>query len=273
MTTHPLSAIWAIGMATFKGGLRDRLIQSLLMAGLCFLISTVVFSSFSMRQTLEVAINYGLAVVQTLAILITLFLGLNLLSREIETRAGHGILSQPLSRTQYLLGKFFGLALLCCVIVFFLAFCSVAGVLLVKIAGQEAQPICWGNFGVAIFGILLMSLLLGAAGLLFSSVATSATLPFLATIAVWFIGQSTQAVKNYLDAGLAGQSITPLVKTIITAVYYFFPNLSLLDFKVYAIYSLPLPPAQVGYALAYGLVYTAVLLCIATRIFEAKDML
>ena len=267
-----LSGIWAIGIATFKGGLRDRLIQSLLVAGLFFLISTVVFSSFSMRQPLEVAINYSLAIVQILTILITLFLGLNLLSREIETRAGHGVLSQPLSRAQYLLGKFSGLVLLCCVVVFFLALCAIGGVLLVKI-GEQEQVICWANFGVAILGILLISLLLGAVSLLFSALATSAILPFLATIAVWFIGQSTQAVKNYLDANLADQSLTPLVKAIITCAYYFFPNLSLLDFKVYAIYSLPIPASQACYALAYGLLYTAVLLCLATRLFQARDML
>ena len=269
---HSLAAIWAIGIATFKGGLRDRLIQSLLLAGLFFLISTVVFSSFSMRQTLEVAINYSLATVQILTILVTLFLGLNLLSREIETRAGHGVLSQPLSRTQYFLGKFFGLALLCGVVVFFLALCAVVGVLLVKIGGHEAQPIHWANFGVALLGILLISLLLGAASLLFSAVATSAILPFLATIAIWFIGNSTQAVKNYLDANLTDQAITPSLKAIITGAYYFFPNLNLLDFKVYAIYSLPLSASQVCYALAYGFVYTAVLLSLATKLFQARDM-
>jgi ABC-type transport system involved in multi-copper enzyme maturation permease subunit len=270
---HSLASIWAIGIATFKGGLRDRLIQSLLLAGLFFLISTVVFSSFSMRQTVEVAINYSLATVQILTILITLFLGLNLLSREIETRAGHGVLSQPLSRTHYLLGKFSGLALLCCVVVFFLAICAMAGVLLVKVGGQEALPIHWENFVVAILGTWMMSLLLGAVTLLFSAIATSAVLPFLASIAVWCIGQNTQTVKNYLDANLADQSITPLLKTIITGAYYFFPNLGILDFKVYAIYSLPIPAGQVCYALVYGLVYTAILLCIATRIFQSRDML
>ncbi|MEW6518812.1 MAG: ABC transporter permease subunit [Thermodesulfobacteriota bacterium] len=269
---HKFAGIGAIGIATFKGGLRDRLVLSLLLAGLFFLISTVVFSSFSMRQPLEVAINYSLATVQILTILITLFLGLNLLSREIETRAGHGVLSQPLSRTSYLLGKFAGLVLLCCLVVFLLALCAIAGVLLVKL-GEPDQAIYWVNFGVSVLGILLMSLLLGAASLLFSALATSAVLPFLATIAVWFIGQSTQPVKNYLDANLADQSLTPLLKAIITGAYYFFPNLSLFDFKVYAIYSLPLPAGQVWYAFAYGVVYTAVLLCLATRLFQARDML
>jgi len=266
------SIIWAIGLATLKGGLRDRLIQSLLMVGLFFLISTVVFSSFSMRQTLEVAINYSLSTVQLLTILITLFLGLNLLSREIETRAGYGLLTQPLSRSHYLLGKFFGLALLCFIIVFFLAFCSVIGVLLVQLGEQNAQSIHWLNFGFATSGILVTALLLGATTLLFSAVATSAILPFLATIAVWFIGQSTQAVKNYLDANIADQTITPFLKSTITCAYYFFPNLSLLDFKVYAIYNLPMPAGQVCYALAYGLVYTGILLCIASRLFQSRDM-
>jgi len=263
---------WAIGLATFKGGMRDRLIQSLLMAGLLFLVSTVVFSSFSMRQTVEVAINYSLSTVQTLTILITLFLGLNLLAREIETRAGHGVLSQPISRTHYLLGKFAGLALLCLTVTAFLSLCAVAGILLVKLGSQDAQAVPWANFAIAVSGILMISLLLGAATLLFSAVATSAILPFLATIAIWFIGQSTQAVKNYLDADLAGQTATPALKAIITGAYYFFPNLSLLDFKVYAIYSLPVSAGQACYALAYGLAYTAVLLAVAGGIFKKRDL-
>lgn len=268
-----LPSVFILGFYTFKGGLRDRLIQSLLVAGFFFLLSTLIFSSFSMRQPLEVAINYSLATVQILTILITLFLGLNLLSREIETRAGHGVLSQPLSRSHYLLGKFFGLALLCLVVVFFLALCAIAGVLLVQAGGQDAHAIPWANFLLALLGILLMSLLLGAASLLFTAVATSAVLPFLATIAIWFIGQSTQTVKNYLDANLADQSITPSLKAVITAAYYFFPNLSLLDFKVYAIYNLPIPAPQIYYALTYGFVYTAVLLSLATGLFHARDML
>ena len=266
------SIIWAIGLATLKGGLRDRLIQSLLFAGLFFLISTVVFSSFSMRQTLEVAINYSLATVQLLTILTTLFLGLNLLSREIETRAGYGLLTQPLSRTQYLLGKFVGLALLSCIIVFLLSVCSVMGILLVKFSEQGVQSINWLNYGFATSGILMMAMLLGATSLLFSAVATSAILPFLATIGVWFIGQSTQTVKNYLDANLTDHSITPFLKTVITGAYYFFPNLSLLDFKVYTIYNLPIPDGQVCYSLIYALVYTGILLCIASGLFQSRDM-
>ncbi|MDR2550381.1 MAG: ABC transporter permease subunit [Desulfobulbus sp.] len=256
-----------------KGGLRDRLIQSLLLAGFFFLFSTMVFSSFSMRQPMEVAINYSLATVQILAVLITLFLGLNLLSREIESRAGHGVLTQPLSRSAYVLGKFFGLMLLCCIVVAFLALCAVIGVLLVRAGTPNAPLILWENFGLSLMGILLISLLLGAASLLFCAVATSAILPFLATIAIWVIGNSTQTVKNYLDANIADQAMTPQLKAIITGAYYVFPNLSLLDFKVYAIYGLPLAAAQVGFALTYGLAYTIVLLTLATRLFQTRDML
>ena len=270
---HACTAIWAIGIATMKGGLRDRLIQGLLLAGFFFLFSTMVFSGFSMRQPMEVAINYSLATVQILAVLITLFLGLHLLSKEIENRAGHGVLTQPLGRAAYVLGKFFGLTLLCCIVVAFLAVCACAGILLVQAGTQGAAPIPWEYFGLALVGILLISLLLGAASLLFCSVATSAILPFLATIALWVIGNSTQTVKNYLEANIADKAMTPQLKAIITGAYYVFPNLSLLDFKVYAIYGLPLAPAQVCFALTYGLAYTAVLLALATGLFQKRDML
>lgn len=270
---HLLTAIRAIGIATMKGGLRDRLVQSLLLAGFFFLFSTVAFSSFSMRQPLEVAINYSLATVHILAVLITLFLGLNLLSREIENRAGHGVLTQPLSRSGYVLGKFFGLVLLCGIIVAFLAACAVAGVLVVRAGIADAPPMPWANFGMALVGILCIAVLLGAATLFFYAVATSAILPFLATIAVWVIGNSTQTVKNYLDANMADPAMSQQLKAIITGAYYAFPNLSLLDFKVYAIYGLPLATPKVVFALVYGLVYTGLLLALATRLFQKRDLL
>ena len=271
MTAH-LFAIWAIGLATFKGGLRDRLIQSLLWAGLFFLLSTVVFSSFSMRQPLEVAINFSLATVQILTILITLFLGLNLLSREIETRAGYLIIGQPISRSTYLLGKFCGLCLLSLLVVIILGLCASGSLFLVKLGLQAPPPIVWGNLLVAHLGILEISLLLGAVTLLFTALATSAVLPFLMTIGVWFIGQNTQAVKNYLEAGLAEQPLPSFLTWLVKASYYLFPNLSLFDFKVYAIYGLNLLPQQISYALGYGMTYTLLLLLLATTLFQKRDM-
>ncbi len=269
---HSFACIRALGLATLKGGLRDRLIQSLLLAGLFFLLSTLVFSSFSMRQPLEVAINYSLATVQILAILVTLFLGLNLLSREIETRAGYLLMGQPISRTVYLLGKFYGLCLLNFLIVAFFGLCAALSLPLVKIGLTNAPSIAWGNFFVAQLGILGISLLLGAVTLLFTALATSAVLPFLMTVGVWFIGQSTEAVKNYLEAGLTAQPMPPALKWLVTVAYYLFPNLSLFDFKVYAIYGLTIPPLLAGYALIYGLVYMVILLLLAATLFQKRDM-
>jgi ABC-type transport system involved in multi-copper enzyme maturation permease subunit len=264
--------ILTLGYYTFKGGLRDRLVQSLLFTGLFFLLTTLVFSSFSMRQPLEVAINYSLATVQILAILVTLFLGLNLLSREIESRAGYLVMGQPISRTVYLLGKFCGLCLLSLLVVAFLGFCAAGGLLLVKLGLKDTPAIAWDNLCIALLGILYICLLLGAVTLVFTALATSAVLPFLMTIGVWFIGQSTQAVKKYLEAGLGDQPLPPLLQWLVKASYYFFPNLSLFDFKVYAIYGLHIPLPQIGYAVAYGTVYTLILLVLAAALFQQRDM-
>jgi ABC-type transport system involved in multi-copper enzyme maturation permease subunit len=269
MALHPT---FMIGYYTFKGGLRDRLVQSLLLTGLFFLLSTLVFSSFSMRQPLEVAINYSLATVQILTILVTLFLGLNLLSREIESRAGYLVMGQPISRTAYLLGKFCGLCLLSLLVVSFLGLCAAGSLLLVKLGLKDTPAIAWGNFFVAHIGIWMISLLLGAVTLLFTALATSAVLPFLMTIGVWFIGQSTQAVKKYLEAGLGEQQMPQFLSWLVTGSYYCFPNLSLFDFKTYAIYGLALPPLAVGYAMAYGTIYTLILLVLAATLFQHRDM-
>lgn len=265
-------SIWALGLATMKGGLRDRLIQGLLLTGVLFFLSTVAFSSFSMRQPSEVAINYSLSITHVVAVLITLFLGLHLLSREIENRAGHTVLTQPVSRTVYIAGKFWGLCLLAGIIVLFLSACALAGIFIVRTTAPNALPFVWFNFGVAVGGIFLVCLLLLAATLLLCTVATSSIFPFLATLALWVIGNSTQTIMNYMQTNGADPHMTPLLRYILQGVYYLFPNLTLLDFKVYAIYGLPIALSQIAFALAYGVVYTALLISLAIWLFRKRDM-
>jgi ABC-type transport system involved in multi-copper enzyme maturation permease subunit len=267
-----IKQINALTLSTIKGGLRDRLMMGLLLTGFFFLLSSTVFSSFSMRQGVEVSINYGLSVVQMLATLITLFLGLNHLSREIETKSGFLVLTQPLSRPLYIYGKFFGLVALSIIVILFLGVCAAAGILLAKLTSTDVTVINWFNFFMAMAGILMICAVLSATILLFTSIATSAMLPFLMSIAVMAIGFATQPVKKFIESGTSTQEFSPVLKSVVLVAYYIFPNLNSFDFKVYAIYNLPISAISFGYALTYGCCYCAMLLFIAALLFSRRDM-
>ena len=263
--------VWALACVTFKGGIRDRLLQGLVLIGLFFLFSMGVFSSFSMRQPLEVAINFGLSIVQILATVMTVVLGLTLISREIESRAGYAILTQPISRGSYVLGKFFGLLALSFLAILSLGTCAGLGIWLTGIGLHEQAAISWLNIAISLLGSFLCCSILAAVTLLFTTLATSAILPFLLTLSVYVIGQSTQAVRHYIESGMSGQ-ISPLFKVPVMGAYYIFPNLSVFDFKAQAVYNLPPPTALLGYAFLYSAAYTAIVLLGAIILFNRRDM-
>jgi len=262
----------AFAYITFKGGVRDRLLQGLVLVGFLLIVSTAVFSSFSMRQPLEVAINYSLSVIHILAIILTLFFGLNLISRELESRENHFILSQPIPRASYILGKYSGFLVNISVIVLLLGFFSLMGLMLMTGGQKSAIALPLLTYLSALGGIFLSCSILGAIIVLLTSVATSSIFPFLLSCAVYAVGESTQAVKRYIASGMVGKDFPPLLKVVTDIIYYLFPNFSLFDFKAYAIYGLPFSGKLFLVALAYGVTYVAVCLFFAVVLFERRDI-
>jgi ABC-type transport system involved in multi-copper enzyme maturation permease subunit len=262
----------AFAVVTFKGGIRDRLLQGLVLVGFLLIVSAGVFSSFSMRQPLEVAVNYSLSVIHILAIILTLFFGLNLISRELESRENHFILSQPISRASYILGKYSGFLLNISVIVVLLGFFSIMGLVLMM-AGQKgpvALPLL--PYVSALAGIFLSCSILGAIIVLFTSVATSSIFPFLLSCAVYAVGESTQTVKRYIASGMVGKDFPPAFKVLTDIIYYIFPNFSLFDFKAYAIYGLPFSGKLFLISVAYGVSYAALCVFVTVVLFERRDI-
>ena len=267
-----VQSVMLIAWVTVKGGVRDRLVQGLILLGVLLIFSTGIFASFSMRQTFEVSINYGLSIVQIVTTLVTLFLGLNLLSQEIESKAGQSVLTCPFPRTRYVLGKFGGLVVLVSISTVILGICSLLGIYLAVFGYKDVPPFSSVNYLVSLTGTLVSCSILGAITVLFTSFATSAILPFLLSCATYAIGQSTQAVTRFLESGMSKEHFSPLITGLVKAAYYIFPNFSLFDFKVYAIYTIPLPWRLFWISLLYGTVYITMALFLASWLFSKRDL-
>lgn len=244
--------------------------KAVFMAAFFLFFSVSILASFSMRQVQELALTLALSAHSAILLVLSLLFGTSCLWRDIEKRYVHSVLSLPRTRQRYLLGKFASL-------VGFLLFCSVllglAGTLAVLLAarGYPADvPVLWLNVLVALLGDLLKSLLLAALALLFSTLATSFYLPFLVTLALYLCGSASQQVYEYLASPAAAQ-LSPLVVAAAKGLHFVLPNFALFDFKVAAIYALPLAAQQVGLMLAYFVVYTALVLLAAVALFNRRQ--
>ena len=267
-----MKKISAIVKATFLGGVRDRTLFGIFILGLLLVLTVPIFSYFSMRQTTEVAAGYSLSVISLIGLLLTVFMGGTLISRDIDRKGIHTVVTLPISRTQYMIGKFLALALLLAVSLVILHLLAAVAIFLTALKYPPSQPLSWQSYLLVMVFEYAMLLVISGVSILLNSFATSTFLPMALTIAVYCIGQSTAVVKDYLDKVPQAERPSQVVTILAKASYYLFPNLSAFDLKAVFVYSLPVDLEYRLMVLLYGLFYLTVVMGMATYFFERRDL-
>lgn len=256
---------------TLKGIFRDRVFQGIMALAVLFLFIPSA-ASLSMRQVTELSITLSLSLISFILLLLSVFLGATSLWKDMERRYTFSVLSLPLSRTSYLLGRFFGLALF---LVLTSAFLGVVAGIVIKLASgiyPSDRPIVWSWLALAIVFATLKYILLVGVALLLSTVSTSFFLPIFGTICAFLASGITQQVYEYVNSAASAQAVSPLMKPVVTVVYYLLPNLAGFDLNVNAIYGIAPSPAGLGITAAYFVAYTAMLLGGAALLFNRREM-
>ena len=254
-----------------RGILRDRMLHAVLGVGLAMLLLVPSLSTFSMRQVQELAVTLSLSAISAVLLVVTLLLGSSSVWRDIEKRYTASVLTLPIPRAAFLLGKFCSLAcfLLACGVIL-----GLFAALVIALAAAQypsPEPVAWGNIAVCIGTAILKYVLLGSLALLLSSLSTSFFLPFFGTVAIFFAGSASQEVYEYVT-GAFGEKIHPLSVGAIKGTYYLLPNFAAFDYQVHAVYGLPLPTAGLGLTFLYWLVYTGLLLGLAIWTFNRRQL-
>lgn len=255
---------------TLKGVFRDRVFHGILMAALLLPLIPWV-SQLSMRQVTELSITLTLSLISFILLLLSVFLGGTSLWKDMERRYTFSVLSLPVTRTSYLLARFFG------IVIFMLLTSLLLGCIggLVVWAASSGyppdRPIVWMNFGLAIFFDSLKYILLVAVAVLFSTVSTSFFLPIFGSISTFVVGNASQQVFDYVKSN-SGQALSPFIRECATALYYLLPNFSAFDLKVNAIYGLPLSLSGLAMTFGYFVIYVAIVLSISANLFARREM-
>lgn len=255
----------------WKWTLRDRVFHALLGVALLLFLLVPTFSVFSMRQVQELSITLSLSAISVVLLVLATFLGGSSVWRDVERRYINSVLGLPISRAQFLMGKFYGIVSLIVGCALLLGLVSLVVIALSSAQYPSTQPIPWLNIVAAIGFDALKYILLAAFATLFSALSTSFFLPYFGTLSVYFAGSASQDVFEYIS-GDYGHSISPLFKAMVKVVYYLVPNFSAFDLKVQAVYGLPLAPAGLGYTVLYFLVYLAILLLLSIWTFSRREL-
>lgn len=256
---------------SLKGFLRDRIFISIATIALFFLLVPAI-STLSMRQVPELSLTLSTSLISFILFLLSVFLGGTSLWRDIEKGYTSSLLSLPLQRYHYVLGKFFGVVVFLLFTVILLSLVASVVVYVTTLLYPPSRALLWSNITLLFFFEALKYIMLVSCAFFFASVSTSFFLPVFGTVAIFFTGSVSQQAYDYVHS-IAGQSLPMVSRNAATVLYYVLPNFSIFDLKAQAIYSIPLDLNGVYFALAYFVVYTSIVVSLTTLVFAQRELL
>jgi ABC-type transport system involved in multi-copper enzyme maturation permease subunit len=241
---------------TFRETIRDRILYVLLVFAGVMIAASLFLGTFTFAQERKLVLDLGLGTIELFGVAIALFLGTSMVFKEVDKRTVYIVLTKPVPRPMFLVGKFLGLCMTLAVLLVLmgLAFCGLA-----VAKGWFAWPLVGA---IAMIGLQLAVIV--AMTILFSTF-TSPLLSMILTFCLYLIGHNTTALR------LAAKKAAPAVGHLITGLYYVLPNLSTFEAKNGAVYGDPVSAWRWVWALGYGLAYTIALLATAAAIFERRE--
>ena len=264
--------IQALAILTFKEGIRERAIYGIGLAALLFSSVSIPITGFFMRDLDKISVDFNLAAVSFSSLLLLFFVSVNLLAKDMERKTLFFVLSKPFSRGEYILGKLGGLIVLSTTAVGVLSVAAFASVLITKnIYPQHFGHFTWTGFFIAIYGHILMLVLLNAIVVFFSTLTSSAFLTLLFSVSTYIAGQTIEEVYLFLQHQTETVPLSGFVKTTIDILHYAAPNLSVFDLKAMAAHSLPVSATYILAITLYALVYSGLLAGASTFIFGKRN--
>lgn len=252
-----MSRILAVARNTFRETVRERVLYNLVFFAIVMMLSGLLLGELSVRQDEKIIKDIGLAAMELFGSLIAIFVGVGLVSKEIERRSLYPLLAKPITREQFLIGKFLGLVFTLLVNVAVMA----AGLYLTLFSTSRGFDV---HLLEAIFPIFLALVLTVAIAVLFS-VFTSSALAAVGSVTLVLVGRYMDVLKHIDQVAPAAPS------GLLRVLYAVLPNFQYFDFKNRVVYGDPVPAGDLLWVTAYGLVYAAVLLGIALAIFRRRD--
>ena len=262
-----MKKIFAIALNTFREAIRDRILYGFLFFAVCIILFSLVLGQLSLGQQLRTTIDVGLFGISLFSVLIAIFIGINLLNKEIQKRTIYPVLSKPVSRWAYLLGKFFGIAL----------------VLLVQILLMLAVffPLVKLQGGTITFGLVIAVVLIYFEVLVMISMAlffTSFSSPFLSGIfclGLFIAGRNANLIGE-LSKQENLEQFAPVfngISTVLPNLYLFYPSGKIVDGAFATVHAQFISNGYLFSTLGYGVAVTLTFLMASIVILNRRDFL
>ena len=256
-----LRRIRAIALNTFRESIRDRVLYNLILFVLILVAASVFVSDLSLDMESQFTAALGLSAMVVFGALIAIFIGVGLVYKEIDKRTIYSLLSKPVHRHEFILGKYAGLCLTLLINTAVMVLATELALLYVNGKFVQLQTAVLA----ASLLIYLELVLLVAVALMFSSFSTP-MLAALFSFAIYVIGHFS---KDLL--AMAALSSSAMTRALLTTLYYLLPNLSNFGYITEASHGRMVPLGMAISAVVYAIVYIGILLSAAVLIFQKRN--
>jgi ABC-type transport system involved in multi-copper enzyme maturation permease subunit len=251
--------IWTIAMNTLREAVRNKLLYTLLFFAILLIAAGVLLSALSYTESERILQDFGFAAIRLFSVAIAIFVGVSLIHREVERRTVYIILSKPLSRAEFLLGKYVGLV----VTIWMQMAVMVVAFVIVSLA--TGAPINAGHSVAFVLTAVELAVIVAVAT--FFSAFTTPMLASLFSSGIWMVGHLTRDLRD-----IGARSFSEPVKQATAIFHRLMPDLESFNFSVQAAHGLAFAASDVWLPLVYGAGYVAILLVSAVAVFERRDL-
>jgi ABC-type transport system involved in multi-copper enzyme maturation permease subunit len=250
--------VLAIARNTYREAVRDKVFALVGAFGLLLAASSVILSPLTIGAQQKLVADLGLSSMTLFSVLVILFLGTGMVHKEIDKRTIMTILSKPLSRMEYLFGKYLGLlGTLLTMVAMMVALFAAA----LWLTGNPFLPAYWVSIGLSVCELMVVT-----AVVIFFSSFTTPVLTSLFTLGVFLSGRMLNDLQAFARVA---NDIT--VERTVTALKFVLPNLGLFDVRNAAVHGIPITHGHIVWAVVYMALYTLALLSLSDFIFRRRE--
>ena len=262
---------FAIALNVFRESVRDKVLYNLVLFAILLMAASYLIGQLTAGQDVKIIKDLGLSATSVFGLFIAVFIGIGLVSKEVERRSVSSLLVKPIHRYQMILGKYAGLTLTLGVNVAIMS-AALYAVLLYMASGVPAEVAkAWDAPALdpamlkALVLILVELMIIVAIALFFSTFST----PMLSaafTFGLFIVGHFSEDLRNFQQV-----VDSPAAAALARGLYWILPNLAQFDVKAQVVHGQPVPLGYMLLTIAYGATYVGVLLIAAITVFSRRD--
>jgi ABC-type transport system involved in multi-copper enzyme maturation permease subunit len=250
--------IKAIALNTFKEAIRDRILYLLFFFAAVSVIFSRLLAVLTVGDRVKIVKDVGLAAISLFGVLMAVLIGTGLVYKEIDKKTIFTLISKPIHRFEFLLGKFFGLVLTLFIMTALMSLIFLATVFLHTFKIEAGLLL-------AILFIFIELILITAVAIFFSCFSTP-ILSSLFSLSFFLIGHFSWGLETLIQ-----KTKSAPLKLFVQGLYVLLPDLENFNFKTEVVYGLNVLPKYYVFSAFYGLAYTAFILTLAILIFKRRD--